>query len=101
MNYLFVTLAAFVAAASNESAKNMGPLVGAPADTSLHSPEVVEAADISVKKINADSKGDAYRAMLTLEKASKQVVAGVMYHLELQVAETVCSKAQVLKKIRI
>lgn len=65
---------------------------GCPKDMPLDSPQLKEALDLSVKKLNEENKGVFYFKAERVIKAQSQVVAGTRYIVNFIAKETTCSK---------
>ncbi|XP_058919709.1 kininogen-1 isoform X2 [Kogia breviceps] len=65
---------------------------GCPTSIPVNSPELEELLDHSIAKFNAENNGTFYFKIVTVEKATVQVVAGKKYSIVFTVRETTCSK---------
>ncbi|XP_031220455.1 kininogen-1, partial [Mastomys coucha] len=65
---------------------------GCPRDIPVDSPELKEALDHSIVKLNAENNHTFYFKIDTVKKATSQVVAGTKYVIEFIARETKCSK---------
>jgi len=70
---------------------------GCPVKIPLDSPELKKPLEVALESFNAKSNGGFYFKVVEVTKATKQVVAGIMYRFDLKIQETNCSKAEVEK----
>ncbi|KAK3553955.1 hypothetical protein QTP70_017450, partial [Hemibagrus guttatus] len=69
-------------------------LVGAPMDADINSPEVQDALRFAVAQYNAESKSIYTSQVVKVISVQTQVVAGVNYIFNIEMAETTCKKAE-------
>ncbi|XP_064402859.1 cystatin-1-like [Halichondria panicea] len=63
----------------------------------LDNPEVMKAVSFAVKALNKDTAGDNLIVLVSVEKGTMQVVAGMRYRLVLRVGvSSVCKKSSYL-----
>ncbi|XP_006869889.1 PREDICTED: kininogen-1-like [Chrysochloris asiatica] len=65
---------------------------GCPQDISANSPELQEALNHSIAKLNKQHNGTSYFKIERVNKATTQVVAGIIYSIAFIAKETTCSK---------
>ncbi|XP_006869805.1 PREDICTED: kininogen-1-like isoform X2 [Chrysochloris asiatica] len=65
---------------------------GCPREISVNSPELQEALNHSITKLNEEHNGMFYFKIERVKKATAQVVAGTKYSIEFIASETTCSK---------
>ncbi|XP_051006728.1 kininogen-1 [Acomys russatus] len=65
---------------------------GCPKNIPVDSPELTEALNHSITKLNAESNHTFFFKIGTVIKATSQVVGGVKYFIEFTARETMCSK---------
>ncbi|XP_032338489.1 kininogen-1 isoform X1 [Camelus ferus] len=65
---------------------------GCPTVIPVDSPELEEALNHSIAKLNAENNGNFYFKIDFVEKATAQVVAGMKYSIVFRAKETTCSK---------
>ncbi|XP_062892689.1 cystatin-2-like [Mobula hypostoma] len=78
----------------------MPPLLGGLYDVRVDSPKVVKATRVAVKAFNRGSNDVHRSAVSNVISAQAQVVAGIMYHLTLELRTTVCRKISVSRNCR-
>ncbi|XP_078591933.1 kininogen-1-like [Branchiostoma floridae x Branchiostoma japonicum] len=72
--------------------RQFGGLAGGLHPTDTNSPKVLEIAAFAVDTINDQSNSMYLSKLVHIHSASTQVVAGINYHLELEIGATTCSK---------
>ncbi|MBN3306495.1 KNG1 protein, partial [Amia calva] len=70
------------------------PCVGCPSEISTNSPDLVEPVKLAVAAINTQINSSDHFSLHQIHKATRQVVAGWKYALQLSVKKTNCSKAE-------
>uniref|UniRef100_A0A8C6RNC3 Cystatin kininogen-type domain-containing protein n=1 Tax=Nannospalax galili TaxID=1026970 RepID=A0A8C6RNC3_NANGA len=65
---------------------------GCPQDIPADSPDLKDALDHSIRKLNAENNATFYFKIDTVKKATSQVVGGIKYVIEFTAKETECSK---------
>ncbi|XP_012890251.1 PREDICTED: kininogen-1 isoform X2 [Dipodomys ordii] len=66
--------------------------VGCPKEIPVDSPNLEEALTHSIEKLNAENSATFYFTIETVERATSQVVAGMLYTIDFLAKETECSK---------
>uniref|UniRef100_A0ABM5G3X8 Kininogen-1 isoform X1 n=1 Tax=Pogona vitticeps TaxID=103695 RepID=A0ABM5G3X8_9SAUR len=66
---------------------------GCPTSIATDSEILKEPLDAALEKYNSESSNDFYYKVVSVTKATSQVVAGIMYRIEFNIKKTDCSKA--------
>ncbi|XP_015439788.1 PREDICTED: putative cysteine proteinase CG12163 [Dufourea novaeangliae] len=87
----------FADSATNESrklfrSKRKSGLVGAPSNTNVNDPEIVDAVNKGLQKLSDNYRGTNEPIITEILEASKQIVSGVLYKVKVKVGTSTCSK---------